>query len=92
MACFLAVIEKPTECEGCGDPLPPGYIGLTDEIHGPEKLAPQCRGCTLAQDRRLGMVLIGTFAGLPLEQVDEIIEKTFKTPEFAKWRELVDEN
>ena len=92
MAVYLTVSEVPLEFEGCGEQLRPGVIGLTDEIHGPDgKLEPQCKGCTLAQDRRLGLVMIATFAGMPLELMDEKVSETLKLPEFAEWRGLVDD-
>ncbi len=84
MAHYLRIIETTAECEGCAAVLGPGLIGLTDEIH-PDQLAPLCKRCLISQDRRLGMIMIATFAGMPLEQMDEVIRRSLRLPEFAEW-------
>ncbi len=85
MAHYLTIVEIATECEGCAVALSPGLIGLTDEIHGSGQLAPLCRRCVIALDRRLGMAWIASIAGLDLDTFDRIVERLLELPEFAQW-------
>ncbi len=84
MAHYLRIIETTAECEGCSEEITPGIVGLTDEIH-PDQLDPLCKRCLISQDRRLAMIMIATFAGMPLEQMDEVIRRSLRLPEFAEW-------
>lgn len=61
MADYLAIVETATECEACGADLGPRLIVLTDQIHGPARLAPQCKECLLSLDRRLAALLLAQF-------------------------------
>lgn len=81
MACYLMVSEESRECEGCGVELPPGVVGLTDELTG--ALVAQCRTCLFSLDRRLAAAWITSIAGLNLEMFDQVIERLLQLDEFA---------
>ncbi len=54
MACFLAISDAANECFICGDPVPAGLVGHSDDL--PPR--PICDACLAGRDGRLTRVLI----------------------------------
>ncbi len=81
MACWLAFVDEGRECEGCGATLPPGLIGLTDEVTG--RLVAQCKVCLFSLDRRLAAAWITSIAAMAPEEFDEMVGRLLERPEFA---------